>query len=320
MTTLAVSFSNSTMLLALLLVPALLYVHWLMEKKARRYPVRFTALDTLASVIPKGPDWRRHLPVGLLCAAIAATAFALAKPEREKDIAVQRATVVLVTDISRSMEATDVTPSRLDAARNAALAFLDKVPGEVRVGLVAFSDAAQTVQTPTSDHDQVVSALGVLTPQAGTSTGAGLNNALDDLRTLRKQDPRQPPSAIILLSDGSATDGNAAFVAAQQSKKINTPIYTVALGTPDGEVELPDGRILSVPPDPAALARIAQLSGGSAFQAESSDSLNAVYEKLGSQLGTRKENRQVTSAFVGVALFLLLAAILAALRFGTRPI
>lgn len=319
MTTPAVSFANSSMLLALLLVPLLLYIHVLSERRARRYPVRFTAMETLAAIVPQGPDWRRHLPVGLLALAIAALVFALAKPERSQDVAVQRASVVLVTDISRSMEATDVAPSRLDAARNAALSFVDRVPDEVRVGVVAFSDSAQSLQTPTDDHDQVRQALAVLAPIAGTSTGAGLRVALEDLKTIRDQDPRRPPSAIVLLSDGSATDGNAAFTAAADARRVSTRIYTVALGTPDGEVELPDGRILNVPPDPAALARIAELSGGEAFQAEDAEAVNSVYQRLGSQLGSRAEKRQVTSAFVGVALVLLAGAVAGSLRWGTRP-
>jgi Ca-activated chloride channel family protein len=314
---LAVSFAEPTFLLVLMLAPLLWLIHVEAGRRARRYPVRFTALDTLTGVLPKGPDWRRHLPAALLAAALAFLALALAKPQRTVAVPVQRASVVLVTDISRSMQALDVAPSRLDAARNAAETFVAKVPPGLRVGLVAFSDGAQTLQTPTADHVEINRALATLRPIAGTSTGAGLKTALEDLR-LGDGNRRRPPSAIVLLSDGAATDGAAAFQAAAEARRLRVPIYTVALGTPDGEVTLPDGRVLSVPPDPEALARIAAISGGEGFLAEDADALNAVYDRLGRQLGTRDERRQVTSAFAGVALVLLLGAVAGSLRWGAR--
>lgn len=312
------SFVAPLALLVLAAIPLALIAHVAAGRRRRRYPVRFPALATLAAVAAPEPRWSRHLPFGLLALAIAALAISLARPEKTVQVPVERASVVLVTDISRSMSATDVSPSRLEAARGAAESFLGKVPDELRVGLVAFSDSAQTLQTPTTDHDAVAAALETLQPIAGTATGAGLGTALDDLK-IRSGDgsARRPPAALVLLSDGSATDGAAADRVAEQARRLRVPIYTVALGTPDGTIEL-QGRVLRVPPDPEALERIATTSGGQAFEAEDSDQLDAVYDRLGSQIGTKPEQREISSLFAGGALLLLGAALVSSLRLGGR--
>ncbi|HVF77081.1 MAG TPA: VWA domain-containing protein, partial [Solirubrobacteraceae bacterium] len=262
------SFISPLGLLVLFALPLALIAHVASGRRRRRYPVRFPALATLAAVAAPEPRWSKHLPFALLALALAALAISLARPEKTVQVAVERAAVVLVTDISRSMSATDVSPTRLEAARGAAENFLDKVPSELRVGLVVYSDSAQTLQTPTSDHDAVKSALGTLQPIAGTATGAGLGTALGDLK-VRGGDTsaRRPPAALVLLSDGSATDGSAADRVAEEAKRLRVPIYTVALGTPNGTIEI-QGRTLRVPPDPEALERIATTSGGQAFRAE----------------------------------------------------
>ena len=173
----------------------------------------------------------------------------------------QRASVVLVTDVSRSMSATDVSPTRLEAARRAAESFLAHLPKELRVGLVAFSDAAQTLQTPTTEHDEVKRGLETLQPIAGTATGAAAQRVEDLKRVDGNRSARRPPSAIVLLSDGAATDGSAADEVATEARGLRIPIYTVALGTTDGTITL-RGRFMRVPPEPEALQRIATTSGG----------------------------------------------------------
>lgn len=312
------SFISPLGLLVLFAVPLALLAHVMAGRRRRRYPVRFPALATLAAVAAPEPRWSRHLPFALLTLALAALAISLARPEKTVQVAVERASVVLVTDVSRSMSATDVSPTRLEAARGAAENFLDKVPDELRVGLVAFSDSAQTLQTPTTDHGAVKGALETLQPIAGTATGAGLGTALNDLK-IRSGDnaARRPPAALVLLSDGSATDGSAADRVAEEAKRLRVPIYTVALGTPNGTIEL-QGRTLRVPPDPDALERIATTSGGQAFEAEDADQLDAVYDRLGSQIGTKPEQREITTYFAGAALLLLGAALLSSLRRGGR--
>jgi Ca-activated chloride channel homolog len=232
-------------------------------------------------------------------------------------VPVERASVVLVTDVSRSMSATDVSPTRLEAARRAAENFLEQVPDELRVGLVSYSDGAQTLQTPTTDRDVLAQALETLQPMSGTATGAGLQTALDDLKIRGGASARRPPAAIVLLSDGSATDGDAQFQVAAEARRLRVPIYTVALGTPEGTITL-QGQLLRVPPDPAALRRIASTSGGEAFRAEDADELDAVYDRLGSQIGTKPEKHEITALFAGAALLLLAGALASSLRFGGR--
>ena len=308
------SFAAPLFLLGLLVVPLALALEVLARRRRRRYAVRFPALATVAGVTPRGPDLRRLVPLALFTLALGGLVAALARPQATVAVPVERASVVLVTDVSRSMEATDVEPSRLAAARSAAERFLDRVPPGLRVGLVAYSDGAETLTAPTGAREEVRGALATLAPQSGTATGAGLRSALDALGSARDR----PPAAIVLLSDGSATDGQTAFEVAREARRLGVPISTVALGTPEGEITLPDGRIVPVPPDPAALARIAALSGGQAFQAEDADGLDAVYERLGSQIGTRPEQREITAAFVAGSLGLLVAALGGALRWRGR--
>jgi len=317
-----VSFASPIALLFLLAVPAAIAAHVAAQRRRRRYPIRYPALATLAAVIPREPAWRRHLPPALLTLAIGALALSLAKPQRSVAVAVQRASVVLVTDVSRSMSATDVSPSRLEAAQSAAGSFVDQVPDGLRVALVSFSDTAQTLQTPTTDHDAVQGALKTLEPLNGTATGAGLNAALDALELPSDGTSAHPPAAIVLLSDGKATDGSSADLAAAEARRQKVPIYTVALGTPGGTIEQPDRsgatNTVPVPPDAEALKRIADRSGGVAFRAEDADELSGVYERLGSQIGSRREQQEITSLFAGGALLLLGAAIMTSLRSSGR--
>jgi Ca-activated chloride channel family protein len=312
-----VSFASPIALLCLFAVPLAVLLHTAAQRRRRRYPVRFTALATLAAVAEREPPWRKHLPFALFTLAVAALAISLAKPQKTVAVPVERASVVLITDVSRSMSATDVSPTRLEAARRAAQNFIKQVPKELRIGLVAFSDGAQTLQTPTTDRDALSQGLETLQPLSGTATGAGLHAALDSLKITGDAAAKRPPSALVLLSDGSATDGNAADEAAAEAKRLHVPIYTVALGTPDGTITL-GGQVLRVPPDPEALKRIATESGGVAFSASDSDQLNAVYDRLGSQIGTKPEKREVTALFAGFALLLLGGAVASSLKLGGR--
>jgi Ca-activated chloride channel family protein len=301
------SFAAPLFLLGLLAVPAGIVLHLLAQRRRRRYAVRFPGAPIAALAAPASA--RRHVPSALLALAVAGLVLALARPETTVAVPVERASVVLVTDTSRSMTATDVAPDRLDAARSAAERFLDEAPEELRVGAVAFSDVARVLQPPTTEHDQVRAALGGLTADGGTATGDGLAAALE---TLEGGEDR-PPAAVVLLSDGKQTAGRDAVAVAREG---GVPVYTVALGTPNGVV---DGN-LRVPPDPEALRQIAEASGGQAFEASDGDELAAVYERLGSQLGTREETREVTAGFAAAGLLLLAGAAAGSVRrFGRLP-
>ena len=310
----AMSFAAPLFLLALFALPVGAALHVLAQRRRRRYAVRFPGAPLAALAAPAAPRWRRHLPAALLATGAAALAVALARPEATVAVPVEQASVILVTDTSRSMTATDVAPDRLSAARSAAERFLDEAPDELRVGAVAFSDSSYVLQPPTTDHEQVRAALAGLVADGGTATGDGLDAALQALEP--EEGDRRPPAAVVLLSDGKQTTGRDATEVAQEAGRLKVPVYTVALGTPDGVV---DG-ILRVPPDPAALAEIARASGGQAFEASDADQLTAVYERLGSQLGTREETREITAAFAGAGILLLGGALIGSVSgFGRLP-
>jgi Ca-activated chloride channel family protein len=234
-------------------------------------------------------------------------------------VPIERATIMLVTDHSRSMLATDVAPDRLSAAQRAARTFLDQLPKPVRVGAVAFSDAPDAVQPPSNDHDGARRIVDGQVADGATATGDALQVAIDALRRDR-QNGKRPPSAIVLLSDGKTTVGPDPVAIARTAGRLHIKIYTVALGTRDATVPNPNpfGTPLSVAPDPETLHRISEVSGGRAFTAEDNDQLSSIYKSLGSQLGTRNQKKEVTASFAIGGLVLLLGAAAASMRWAGR--
>ncbi len=302
------SFASPLFLLGLLLVPLLVACQYAARRRTKRYAVRFTAVPAVqAAIAASGRNWMRHVPAGLVLAALASLVFALAKPQRTVAVPVQRGSIMLVTDHSRSMQATDVEPDRLSAAQAAARKFLNQVPAAVRVGVVAFSNSPDAVQAPSSDHSQARRVIDQQIADGATASGDALQVALDTLSADR-QNGKRPPAAIVLLSDGKTTTGRDPVEVARAAGQLHIPIYTVALGTADATVPNPGfGPPLPVPPDPDTLAQIAQASGGRAFTAEDSSRLSSIYGALGSQLGTKNAKREVTSSFALLGLGLLLA-------------
>jgi Ca-activated chloride channel homolog len=314
-----VSFATPTWLLALALVPLALLAYQASRRRGSRYAVRYTAVPALKLAAGAVPAWRRHLPAALALAALAALVLALAKPQKTVAVPVERASIMLVTDHSRSMSATDVEPDRLSAAQRAARTFLNTLPSQVRVGAVAFSDTPDAVQAPSSDHDDARRIVDGQVADGATATGAALEVAIDALKN-DKQNGKRPPSAIVLLSDGKTTVPPDPVPVARTAGQLKIPIYTVALGTRDATVPNPNpfGTPLLVAPDPETLRQIAQVSGGKAFTAEDSDSLKSIYKTLGSQLGTKTQKKQITAAFAIGGLVLLLGAAVSSLRWAGR--
>jgi Ca-activated chloride channel homolog len=305
------SFQAPAFLLGLLAIPLAIAALALARRRTERYVVRFPAAPTVAAVLGGGGRVRRLLPTALLCLALAGLAVALARPEATIAVPNERASVMLVTDTSGSMNARDVEPTRMDAARAAGERFLDEVPDRLQVGLVGYADGTHTVLRPTAEHEQVRAALDGLRAEGGTATGEALAGAIEAFGE-RGQDP--PPAAIVLISDGATTAGRDPVEAAREARAAGIPVSTVALGTPGGTLELPDGRTQSVPPDPESLREIAEVSGGRAFTAEDAGSLEEVYEDLGSRIGTRQETREITAGFAGASILLLAGALGTALR------
>jgi Ca-activated chloride channel family protein len=314
------SFQAPLVLLALLALPLLALLYARRERSSG--PEAFAPAALLPSVVSARPGWRRHVGVAACGLALAALIVALARPEATVAVEVDRATIVVVTDRSGSMLAQDVSPNRLVAARAAARDFLEAVPDEVRVGAVAFNHTAQVVQSPTRDHAAVAEALEGIEPAGSTATGEGIASALSLIEAARRDgDPDRPaPAAIVLLSDGKSVRGRDPLLAASAAQEAKVPIYTVALGTPEGTITTSTGRQEPVPPDPLTLQRIAERTGGKAFAVADAEKLREVYERLGEQVITEERRQQITGWFAGVALALVLLGVAVSLRWFGRVI
>jgi Ca-activated chloride channel homolog len=301
-------FQSPLLLVLLLLVPLAALAYRAHSRRSERAAAAFAAPAVLPSVAPRRPRWRRHLPYAAYAVALTALVLALARPEITVAVPDERASILLATDTSGSMQATDVPPSRLETAREAGLDFADDVPEEVRVGAVVFNHRVQSIEPPSTDREPVRRALERLRPSGGTATGEALAAALD-LVERSGTGGRPAPAAIVLLSDGAATHGRDPLPLADSAARLRVPIYTVALGTDEGtiEVETPNGtQQRPVPPDRDTLQRLAAASGGRYFEATDGAELDEVYERLGSQVGKRDEPREVSAAFAGAGALLLL--------------
>jgi Ca-activated chloride channel homolog len=319
-----VSFQAPLFLLALTLVPVAAGLYLLADRRRKAHAARFASPRLMPAVAPHRPGARRHLPLLLYGAALVAVALALARPEATVAVPEERAAVMLATDISGSMEARDVSPSRMTAVRRAALDLLDDAPEELRVGVAAFNHAVREIEPPRADRRDARALVERLRPSGGTATGEGLAAAVGLLRREGARDGKGPPAAVILLSDGASTHGRDPIEAAREAARASIPVYTVALGTDSGTIEVDrrDGTTVtrSVPPDRETMRRIATVSGARSFSADAGDQLGAVYESLGSQVATREEQREVTAAFAAGAGLLLLAGGAMSLRwFGRLP-
>jgi Ca-activated chloride channel family protein len=297
-----VSFQQPLLLLALLAVPLAVAGYLAAERRRGRRERAFAAPAVSASVLPRRPGWRRHVPPALGLIALAGLLAALARPQVSIAVPSEQASIVLAMDHSGSMAATDVRPSRLEATVAAGERFLAEVPDEVRVGGVVFDHRAEAVQTPTRDREALRAALREkMRPSGGTATGDALSTSLAMLQARGGSDGKRPPAAVVLLSDGESTHGRDPLPVADRARELGIPVYTVALGTAAGR--LPDGE--PVPPDVESLREIAERSGGRAFTAQQAGALREVYERLGSQVATEREDREVTAMFAGGALALL---------------
>jgi Ca-activated chloride channel homolog len=327
-----VTFERPLLLLTLLVVPLALALYVLSERRRVRYAIRFTNLDVLAGVIGGGYR-RRFVPLGLFLLALAALCIGMARPQHTTLVPRDRATVILVIDVSRSMEAKDVKPSRIGAATAAVRTFLDRVPGRLQVGLIAFAGDPAVATPPTTNHDLVRKSLDTIEwfPSfGGTAIGDALAAAvklgrqavtgnsgnLASASTAAPATPTHGLVSILFLSDGAQTRGELEpSQGADLAKAAGIPVYTVALGTPNGSLDLngggfsgPFGGRIPVPPDPATLKAIAVRTGGQFFAAQSAKSLQSAYSKLGSHLGRKPGRSEITYGFLAAAAMLLVAA------------
>jgi Ca-activated chloride channel family protein len=315
------TFSSPWSLLWLLAIPALVVLYVLHQRRRVRYAERWASPSLIPNLVDRFPGRRRYVPVVILFAALAALIVGVARPRATVTVPREEATVMLAIDTSRSMGATDVNPTRLAAAQNAANRLVDLVPKKFRVGVVSFSSRAQLALAPTTDRALVRSALGALQPREGTAIGdAVLLSARLGLRQ-RASDGSTPPTTVLMISDGARDGGRTApRVAAQRARAMHVPVYTVLVGTPDGVVQhqLPGGyrEIIHVPPSPQTLQLIANQTGAQFFRVATDTELRKVYENLGSRLGHKRQAREITDLFAGGgALLLLVGACLSAFWF-----
>jgi Ca-activated chloride channel homolog len=320
-----VSFREPLLLAGLALVPIALVAYVIAQRRRRRYAVRYTNVDVLASVAAR-VGWARHLPAALALLALAVLLVALGRPERTVAAEQRAATVVMVTDTSGSMFAKDIQPDRLTAAKAAAHALADKLPRDFRLGLISFGTEVSQLVEPTTDKARVKVAADGLKFGGRTAMGDGLDLGIDAARTpVTDPDtglPTRLPAAIVLLSDGANTVGSDPIQAADRAKRLKIPVYTIALGTQSGYIErtLKDGttRRYSVPPDTETLQEIARTTRGRFYEAADAQRLTEIYRNLGTRFSTRKEKQEVTAAFAGGGLALLLAGMVVAMARGGR--
>lgn len=318
------SFHWPLVLSALAVLPILVALYIDRDRRRVAAQARFGNPDLLPNVVDREPGRLRYLPPLVLLVALVFMIVGVARPHATVRVPREEATIVLAMDVSRSMKATDIQPTRLDAARVAAKTFLDEVPEKFRVGVVSFATRAVVGVAPTEDRTLVTTALDTLKPGEGTAIGDAVALSLR-VGQPRGQTAAVPPRAIVLISDGARDGGQVdPGDAAQLAKRRGVPVYSVLVGTPDGvvEEELTGGfrRIIRVPPNPETLEQVAKTSGGEFFAAPDSAGLSRVYEELGSRLGTRNEDREVTDVFAGLAAALvLIAATISAVLFRRIP-
>ncbi len=339
------SFKSPWMLLGLLVLAAAVGLWLLAERRRMRYAVRYTNVDVLATVV-SGRSWLRLVPAVLVVVGLGSLLVGLARPQVERQLLKEHATVILVVDTSRSMQAEDVAPTRLGAAQEALRTFLDHAPHGLRVGLVVFAGEAQVATPPTQDHALVGTAVDQIDQYlvfGGTAIGDALQTAVELGKQVTGDDdeqgqvtlgtPRSPvrflaqastcsgeksPVSILFLSDGAQTRGVLQpLEGAALAKQACFPVYTIALGTPEGVIDRgpfggfpgqDTGQLIPVPPDPETLRAIAQTTGGQFSEIRTSDALERAYSNLGSRLGREPGESEITWLFVAIAAGLLALA------------
>ena len=321
-------FGDARFLWLLVLVPAALAAYVLLQQRRPKDIVRFTNLALLESVTEHSPRWRRHVPAALFLLGMTALLVGLARPQATLRVPREEATIVLIIDVSGSMKADDVKPDRLGAAQASAREFVAGLPPKIRVGVIAFSSTVRVLASPTQDREEVNLAIDSLSANGGTAMGDALITGVglvrpEALAAAAGEDPpagggpaspqAQPriPASVLIISDGANTLGQTQPLdAADVANQLEVPIYTVALGTAEGQALIPDNRggsrLQTVPPDPETLQAVAERTGGQFYDAPSAQELGNVYDDIGSKVGYREERKDATHWPLGVGVVLLM--------------
>jgi Ca-activated chloride channel family protein len=320
-----VTFESPWVLAALVVVPLLIALYVRQERRRSAAAARFTNTALLPNLVSSRPGIRRHLPLALLFVALTAMIVGVARPHAKVSVAREEATVMIAIDSSLSMRATDVKPTRLYMARQAAKAFIAKVPKKFRIGLISFSARPYVILPPTQDRDLAARALASIRSGEGTALGDAVRLAVQVGRRQRAGDGSVPPASLLVISDGAQMSGRVTpEAAAVFARAHHVPVYAIVLGTQDGvvEVTLQGGfkEQIRVPPRADILQQVARTSGGEVFTARDDSRLREIYERLASRLGHRKQTREMTDLFAGgSAALLLVGGALSALWFRRVP-
>ena len=313
-----IRFLQPWWLLALLPVLAVAGVYVWRQFRRKQYAMKFTNVDLLRTLAPRGLGWRRHAAAGAFLLSLVALGSAMARPSVDKQEPLERATVMLAIDVSLSMEADDVAPTRIQAAQEAAKAFVNELPPTYNLGLVSFAKSANVLVSPTKDRPAVLAGIDGLTLAEATATGEAVFTSLDAIRSVPADGADgAPPARIVLLSDGYRTSGRSIEDAAAAASSANVPVSTIAFGTDTGVVDI-RGQLQRVPVDRLSLQQLAEDTKGYFYEAASVGELKKVYEDMGSSIGHRTEPREVTQWYAGAALLFGLCAAAMSLLWTSR--
>ncbi len=310
---------NYLWLLAAVAVLTAAYV--VLQARRKAYVARFSNVELLGSIAPRRPGWRRHLTFALLLVALAVLSVGVARPSSAVRVPRENATVMLNIDVSLSMEATDVLPSRLTAAKDAGKEFVGLLPTRINLGLVSFGGQANLLVPPTTDRNAVRAAIGRLNLQQSTAIGEAIFTSLQAIQVFTKSTQnaggKPPPARIVLLSDGTNTVGRPVSAAITAAQQAHVQISTIAFGTQDGTVTI-GGQTQRVPADDATLQEIANRTGGTFHTAHSEQELSSVYKNIGSQIGYTTKQQDISWRFMLAGLLCLFAAGGAAMLWAGR--
>ena len=332
------SFIWPTMLVLLLLIPLLVLFYVRLQQRRRRVSASYGSFGFTQSSVGRGPGIRRHIPPVLFIIGLSILMIALARPQTVVSLPKQEGTIILAFDVSGSMAADDLKPTRMEAAKVAARDFIERQPGSVQIGVVAFSDSGFTVQAPTNDQDIILASINRLTPQRGTSVGSGILTSLNTIFRGNGQpanlysnitpSPTPTPTpvpqgtytnaAIVLLTDGENNERPDPLAVAQTSADRGVRIYTIGIGSPGGTTLHINGFTVHTQLDEAQLRQISQITGGTYFNAESAQDLLAIYDNLDTKLVIKPEKTEVTSIFAGASILVLLIGGLFSLLWFSR--
>jgi Ca-activated chloride channel family protein len=337
------SFIWINMLWLLFLVPVLIGVYILMQKRRQKYALRYASLSLVKEALGRSPGIRRHIPPILFLIGLIAMIIALARPAATVILPSQQGTVILTIDVSGSMRAEDLKPTRLEAAKEAARTFVEKQPKNVRIGIVSFSESASLVQAPTQDREAILSAINRLTWQRRTAVGSGILTSLDAIfekpAENKSSPPRDPlmspepepepapvpqgtfvPAIIVLLSDGQSNTGPPPLEIIEQASNRGVRVYTIGIGSTEGTILRLEGWAMRVRLDEETLKRIAEKTDAKYYKADNETDLRQIYQNLGTQLVFKPEQTELTAAFTAfAAILLIIAGVLSLLWFNKLP-